>query len=77
METLNTNQLNDIFVFLVRICKEKKGIINSSSIPKNAEQIVVDEGLFDSLKVWFLDGWPIAASDEMSALHWSIKDRLS
>ncbi|WP_157798840.1 hypothetical protein [Serratia marcescens] len=42
------------------------------SVPAEAEYFVVDEGDFDSLVVWVIDGWPVAASDEANWTYWQI-----
>ncbi|PVZ84153.1 hypothetical protein C9426_23885 [Serratia sp. S1B] len=66
---LNSNQLNDVFEYVRSVGKVTKRI----DIPQQAEKFVVDAGLFDSLFVWVMNGWPIAAFDQMDSTYWAIE----
>ena len=70
---LSPNQLYEIYCY-VRNSGKTTGTIEPPQLPAKAEQYIIDFGLFDSISVWILDGWPIAASDEMTMTHWSIAD---
>lgn len=62
----------DLFCFVKAVCGSTTGTSEPPAVPANAEQFVMDMGGYDSMAVWVVDGWPVAASDEMTMTHWCI-----
>jgi hypothetical protein len=77
---LNNGGLSDTQVYdLVRHVQlacggRTTGTMAPPSVPALAEYFVLAEGDFDSLAVWVVDGWPVAASDEANWTHWQIAE---
>ncbi|WP_262216183.1 ribulokinase [Serratia ficaria] len=70
---LSDAQVYDLFRHVQRACGGRStGTMAPPSVPAEAEYFVLDEGDFDSLAVWVVDGWPVAASDEANWTHWQI-----
>ncbi|PVZ84154.1 ribulokinase [Serratia sp. S1B] len=69
---LKPSQIYDLFLFVKNAAGKSTGTSEPPSVPANAERLVMDMGDFDSLAVWIVDGWPVAASDEMILTHWDV-----
>ncbi|MEA9392671.1 ribulokinase [Acerihabitans sp. TG2] len=67
---LTHSQIVDLFCFVTAVCGKSTGTIELPAVPADAEKCVVDMGAVDSIAVWLVDGWPVAASDEMTLTHW-------
>ncbi len=66
-------QVYELFLAVQRACGGRStGTSEPPSVPADAEYLVIDQGEFDSLAVWLVEGVPVAASDEMNLTHWVI-----
>ncbi|WP_236712528.1 hypothetical protein [Serratia symbiotica] len=46
--------------------------MESTALTADAEYLSIQLGDFDSLAVWLVDSWPVAASDEAVWIDWCI-----
>ncbi|EMF07185.1 hypothetical protein [Serratia marcescens] len=73
---LSDAQVYDLFRQVQNACGSRStGTMAPPAVPTEAEYFVIEEGDFDSLVVWGVDGWPIAASDEANWTHWRINEQ--
>lgn len=69
---LTTSQIYDLYRYITDVCHSSSGTISPPELPANAVKLVADFGDIDSITFWFVDSWPVAASDEMTLTHWVI-----
>lgn len=70
---LSDEQVYDLFNYVLHACEGlSTGLMAPPSVPAEAEYFVIEEGDFDALSVWIVDGWPVAASDQANWTHWQI-----
>jgi hypothetical protein len=70
---LSVPQVYDLFCFVQAVCKRSTGTIEPPVVPAGAEEVFADFGDFDTISVWIVEGWPVAASDPMTRTHWCMK----
>ena len=72
-EHLTVPQVYDLFRYVCDAAGRSTGTLRPPDLPAEAEYLYVAfDGHADSVAVWLVDGWPLAASDEMSLVHWSL-----
>ncbi|WP_273974764.1 MULTISPECIES: hypothetical protein [Serratia] len=72
-EQLTVPQVYDLFRYVCDAAGRSTGTLLPPDLPEDAEYLYVAfDGHADSVAVWLVDGWPLAASDEMSLVHWSL-----
>jgi hypothetical protein len=69
---LSIPQVYDLFCYVKEICGRSTGTSEPPAIPDGAEEVSADFGDCDTIAVWVVDGWPVAASDQMTMTHWSL-----
>ncbi|HBH6890298.1 ribulokinase [Serratia bockelmannii] len=69
---LTVPQVYDLFCYVQAVCGRTTGTIEPPAVPANAEEVFADFGDFDTISVWLVDGWPVAASDQMTMTHWHV-----
>jgi len=75
-EHLTVPQVYDLFRYVCDAAGRSTGTLLPPDLPEDAEYLYVAfDGHADSVAVWLVDGWPLAASDEMSLVHWSLLRR--
>lgn len=75
-EHLTVSQVYDLFQHVCAVAGKSTGSLLPPVLPPEADYLYVAfDGCPDSLAVWLVDGWPQAASDEMSLVHWSLLER--
>lgn len=74
---LTVPQVYDLFCHVVTACGRSTGTLEPPYVPAAATEFFADFGEFDSISVWVLDGWPIATSDQMAMIHWSLMAELA
>ena len=75
-EHLTVPQVYDLFRYVCDAAGRSTGTLRPPDLPAEAEYLYVAfDGHADSVAVWLVDGWPLAASDEMSLVHWSLRRR--
>lgn len=70
---LTIPQVYDLYCHVIHACGHSTGSIKPPVLPKEAEELYADFGDFDTISVWVVDGWPIAASDQTTMTHWIMK----
>ncbi|WP_226020521.1 ribulokinase [Serratia symbiotica] len=74
---LSDDQVYDLFCHVCHACGGRAiGTMESPALPADAEYLSIQLGDFDSLAVWLVDGWPVAASDEAVWIDWCIAEWL-
>ncbi|MEN3262546.1 hypothetical protein AAH678_28295 [Sodalis endosymbiont of Spalangia cameroni] len=72
---LSVSQITDLFCFITEAAPCSTGTLLPPKVPDTAEYLcAVFAGSADSIAVWLVDGWPVAASDELCLVHWSLLD---
>ena len=69
---LTVPQVYDLFCDVKAVCGRSTGTIEPPVVPDGAEEVFADFGDFDTIAVWIVDGWPVAASDQMTMTHWRV-----
>lgn len=69
---LSVPQAYDLFCYVKAVCGRSTGTIEPPVVPVGAEKVFADFGDFDTIAVWFVDGWPLVASDQMTMTHWRL-----
>ena len=69
---LTVPQVYDLFCYVKAVCGRSTGTIEPPVVPAGAEEVFADFGDFDTISVWIVKGWPVAASDQMTMTHWSL-----
>ncbi|EOY9202420.1 MULTISPECIES: ribulokinase [Serratia] len=72
---LTVPQVYDLFCFVKAVCGRSTGTSEPPVVPAGAVEVYADFGDFDTIAVWVVNGWPIAASDQMTLTHWSLNFR--
>lgn len=67
---LTVPQVYDLFCYVKAVCGRSTGTIEPPVVPAGAEELFADFGDFDTISVWIVGGWPVAASDQMTMTHW-------
>ena len=65
-------QVYDLFCYVKAVCVRSTGTIEPPVVPAGAEEVFAAFGDFDTISVWIVGGWPVAASDQMTMTHWSM-----
>jgi len=68
--SLTVSQVYDLFCFVKGGCGRSTGTSEPPAVPAGAVEVYADFGDFDTIAVWIVDGWPVAASDQMTMTHW-------
>lgn len=75
-EHLTVPQVYDLFRYVCDAAGRSTGTLLPPDLPEEAEYLYIAFfGQPDSVAVWLIDGWPLAASDEMNLVHWSLMHR--
>ncbi|WP_048795507.1 MULTISPECIES: hypothetical protein [Serratia] len=72
---LTVSQVYDLFCFVKAVCGRSTGTSEPPVVPAGAVEYYADFGDFDTIAVWVVNGWPVAASDQMTLTHWSLSFR--
>ena len=69
---LTIQQVYDLFCYVKAVCGRSTGTIEPPVVPAGAEEVFADFRDFDTISVWTVGGWPVAASDQMTMTHWCV-----
>lgn len=67
---LTVPQVYDLFCYVKAVCGRSTGTIEPPVVLAGAEELFAGFGDFDTISVWIVGGWPVAASDQMAMTHW-------
>lgn len=71
---LSESQVYDLFCFVISSSGCSTGTIEPPELPAGSEYFFITMGNFDCFTVYLVNGFPVAASDEMSMTHWFIQN---